>query len=355
MSDSVRYNLFILLSTISRNLIEVFSLVLLYQMGYDVKSILLFLTVMYSSGILSNSLGVYLASKIGYKYVLVISSILFLFSYYYLSIMSPTLINLIFLGIMMSFGNYLYHVIRHYVAMIIEVKNVSNVLIWNYIGIMFTSLIGAYITDNLSLLVNIILVMIISLISLIPLVKIKDDNRGKIELSNIDLKDKKKFFIMEQFKVIFCELQSLFLFLYIEEDLIYIGVFQLFIGIASILFLFYFNKKFKDIKWFKYFNFLLCIVLLLKIHIDNKYILYFIALIEGICLKEYEYFSTLNLYDKGNNNVYGYLMKSEIIFSISKSVIVFLFYLFCDNLYIIMLICIIFIFLSSFVYPKNSK
>jgi len=354
MNDSFRYNLFILISTIGRNLVEVFSLVFLYKMGYDIKSILLFLFVMYSSGIISNSLGLYLASKIGYKYVLIISSLLFGFSYYYLSVMNTTTINLILLGILMSFGNYMYHVVRHYVAMMIKGINVSNILIWNYIGIMFTSLVGAYITDKLSLLTNVIIVIVLSLISLIPIIKIKDHNRVIMKLSKVKLGKKKYFFIMEQFKVIFCELQGLFLYLYIEENLIYIGLFQLFIGIASILFLFYFNKLKGNRKFFKYLNILLCIVLLFKINVGNKYILYVVALMEGLFLKEFEYFSTLNLYDREDNNIYGYLMVVEIIFSVSKSIMVLLFYLFLDSLYWIMIICIVGIFLCSFLYPRRS-
>lgn len=353
MNNSIRYNLFILISTIGRSLVEVFSLVFLYKMGYDIKSILLFLFVMYSGGIISNSLGIYLASKIGYKYVLIISSLLFGFGYYYLSVMNNNISNLILLGIIMSFGNYMYHAIRHYVAMMIKGINVSNILIWSYIGIMFTSLVGAYITNKLSLLVNVIVVIVFSLISLIPIINIKDNNKGKIQVSFVKIGKKKRFFVMEQFKVVFCELQGLFLYLYIEENLIYIGLFQLFVGIASILFLFYFNKLKGNMKWFKYLNILLCIVLFFKINLGNKYILYVVALMEGLLLKEFEYFSTLNLYDIDNNNISGYLMIVEIIFSVSKSLIVLLFYLFFDNLYYIMVICIVGIFLCSFLYPKE--
>lgn len=355
MNNSNKYNLFILISTVARSLIESFSLVFLYKMGYDIKSILMFLFVMYSMGIVSNSIGIYFSNKIGYKYVLIGASLLFGFSYYYLSIMEGTFINLILLGILMSFGNYLYHSVRHYVAMIIKDVNVSNMLIWNYIGIMFTSLIGAYITDNLSLLFNVILVVFLSLISLIPIIKIKDNRNEGFKLFKVKLRDKKYFFVMEQFKVIFCELQGLFLYLYIDRDLVYIGVFQLFVGIASVLFLFYFNKLKKNERWFKYFNILLCIVLLLKINIVNKYILYFVAFFEGLFLKEFEYFSTLNLYDMGSNNVVFYLMKVEIIFSVIKSIIILVFYFFINSLYWMMMVCIVGIFLCSFLYPKRCR
>jgi hypothetical protein len=216
---------------------------------------------------------------------------------------------------------------------------------------MFTSFVGAVITNKLSLVVNVIIVIILSIISIIPIINIKDNSRGKIELSNIHFENKIKFFIAEQFKVIFCELQGLFLYLYIEDNLIYIGVFQLFIGIASILFLLYFNKLKGNYKYFKYINVILCLVLLLKLNINNKYILYIIAFLEGLCLRVFEYFSTLNLYDNKDNNIYGYLIVSEIIFCISKSLIILIFYLFLNDLYWILMICIIGIFLCSFCFP----
>ena len=150
-------------------------------------------------------------------------------------------------------------------------------------------------------------------------------------------------------------MQGLFLYLYIESNLVIIGKVQVFIGIASILFIFYFNKYKNDIKYFKYFNILLCIDLLLKVNIKNRYLLYLVAFIEGLCFKEYEYYSTLNLYDNNNNNISSYLIKSEIIFCISKSIIILLFYIFRLDLYYIMIICILGIFISSFIYPKHVK
>ena len=352
MNDTIRYNLFIFLSVISRNLISIFSLVFLYSYGYTIKDIFLFLTVMYGVGIISNTLGIYLSSKISFKYVLIISSIINILGYYYLSVMNRDLFSLIILSIIMSFGDCLYNSVRHYVAISIKDIKVNNILIWNYIGIMFTSVISAYITKNISILFGVIVSFIISLISIIPLYKIKSCSKGNVTFKDISIKDKKYFFVLEQFKVVFCELQNLFLFLYIDNNLMYIGGFQVVIGIASIIFLFYFNRKI-DYKYFKYFNFILCIVLLLKLNVDNKYIMYAIALFEGLCLKEYEYFSTVNLYDVSNNNIFGYLIICEIIFGVSKFLILIFSYFFVSNLYVFMMICILFIFISGFVYPKK--
>ena len=47
VSNIKKYNLFIMISTIARNIVEVFSSVLLYKMGYSLKEILLFFTILY--------------------------------------------------------------------------------------------------------------------------------------------------------------------------------------------------------------------------------------------------------------------------------------------------------------------
>ena len=42
MTNGKRYNLFILISTLARNIVEIFSSVILYEKRYSVKNILLF-------------------------------------------------------------------------------------------------------------------------------------------------------------------------------------------------------------------------------------------------------------------------------------------------------------------------
>lgn len=90
MNNIKRYNIFILLSTLSRNIPEVYSAVLLYKMDYSLKDILLFFTVLYLLGALTSVITIYILNKIKSKYILILSSIIFSLSFYYMSIMSKT-------------------------------------------------------------------------------------------------------------------------------------------------------------------------------------------------------------------------------------------------------------------------
>ena len=95
MTNIKRYNIFILLSTIARNIVEVFSSVLLYKQGYSFREILLFFAILYFIGALTSIVVIYLTKIINVKYILIISSIIFSGSFYYMSVMDKTFINLI--------------------------------------------------------------------------------------------------------------------------------------------------------------------------------------------------------------------------------------------------------------------
>ena len=106
MSNIKRYNIFILLSTLARNIVEVFSSVLLYKMGYSLKEILLFYSLVYLTGAITSTIVIYLTKIIKPKYILIVSSIIFSGSFYYMSIMDKTFTNLIIFSIIYGLGEY---------------------------------------------------------------------------------------------------------------------------------------------------------------------------------------------------------------------------------------------------------
>ena len=67
MTNGKRYNLFILISTLARNIVEIFSSVILYEKGYSVKDILLFFAILYGFGIVVNIVSIYLGRIIKQK------------------------------------------------------------------------------------------------------------------------------------------------------------------------------------------------------------------------------------------------------------------------------------------------
>ena len=359
MKKLTLYNIFLFLSNISRNIVEIFSFVYLYQKGYKIKNILLFYSIYYLVGVFISYITVYLTKCIRRKVLLIISGLLYGVSFYYLSVMSMTNYNLVILSIILSTSSFIYHTIRHYYAMNlvdkVEDKKIASILISAYLPIIFSSILGSYIVDKYSILVSSIIVIILSVISIIPLIFIKDDiTNNKIEYSKIN-SNKLVFFILEQFKVIFLLLEPIYLYLYVKKSLNYVGTFNILIGISSIIYLYYIAHRININKYFKYINIIFCLVLLLKLNITNKYILLVVALLEGLGIKSFELTSNKNIYNIENSNINGYLITCELIFCFLRSIICLMFYLFIDNVKVMLYISLVPIFLISFVKLTDIK
>ena len=359
MKKLTLYNVFLFLSNISRNIVEIFSFVYLYQKGYKIKNILLFYSIYYLVGVFISYITVYLTKCIKRKVLLIISGLLYGVSFYYLSVMSMTNYNLVILSIILSTSSFIYHTIRHYYAMNlvdkVEDKKIASILISAYLPIIFSSILGSYIVDKYSILVSSIIVIILSVISIIPLIFIKDDiTNNKIEYSKIN-SNKLVFFILEQFKVIFLLLEPIYLYLYVKKSLNYVGTFNILICISSIIYLYYIAHRMNINKYFKYINIIFCLVLLFKLNVTNKYILLIVALLEGLGIKSFELTSNKNIYNIENSNINGYLITCELIFCFLRSIICLMFYLFIDNVKVMLYISLVPIFLISFVKLTDIK
>ena len=354
MNNIKKYNLFILISTFSRSIIEIFSILILYKLGFSLKNILIFY-IAYNIGCLITSIiSLYLSNKISPKYILIFSSIIYAYAFYYLSNITPNFFLLITFAILLSIGNYTYHPIRHLYALNLldnnKNKNIANILIYNYLAIILATYLGSNLIDKMNNNIVIIILIITSLISIIPLFIIKDNNpKEKITLKiKLNLR-KTLFFILEQFKVIFLLLQPLYLYIYIDTSIKYVGIFNIILGISAIITIYLFAKS--NTHKFYLINTIFCLILILKININNKNLLLILALLEGIGIKIFEVVSTKNIYNIKKENITGYLIIVEIIFCLTQ-VFIFLLFYFINNLKIMLYICIFAIFLCGILNPK---
>ena len=84
-------------------------------------------------------------------------------------------------------------------------------------------------------------------------------------------------------------------------------------------------------------------------NVFDKNILIVIALFEAVGIKIFELVSHNNLYNIKDIELKGYILIVETIFNVTKFIMFLLFYLFNINLKILLIICIIGIFISSFI------
>ena len=359
MTNIKKYNIFILLSTIARNIVEVFSSVLLYKMGYSLKEILLFFSILYFIGAITSTLVIYLTRVINAKYILIFSSFVFSGSFYFMSIMEKSMSNLIIFSIIYGIGSYSYHSLRHYFAIKSmdkdKKKDIGSILIFSNIGLIIAPILVSYVTKKLSIVILAIIVIVLSILAIIPLFKldIKDDNT-EIKFERIS-KNKILFFVLEQAKVINLSLQPLYLYLFINSKIEYVGIFNAIMGISACIFIYFFVRKIDDNKYFKYLNILFCLLLLLKLNIKSKYLILIIGFFEGLGIKMFDVVSAENIYniDK-NTNVKGYLIIVEIIFCLVRSIFCLIGY-FINDIKIILYLSIILIFMVGFVKRYNLQ
>ena len=359
MNNIKRYDIFILISTIARNIVEIFSSVLLYKMGYSLKDILLFFTILYFTGGVTSIIVIYLTKYINAKYILILSSIIFSLSFYFMSTMDKTINNLIIFSIIYGITSYSYHSLRHYFAIKTidkeRKKEIGSILIFSNIGLIISPILVSYVTKKLSLIILAIIVIILSILAILPLFKlnIKEDN-NIIKYQKIE-KNKLKFFILEQAKVINLSLEPLYLYLFINSKIEYVGIFNTIIGISSCIFIYFFIRKVNDKKYFKYLNIIFCLFLLLKLNIYNKYLILIIGFLEGLGIKMFEIVSAENIYNiNKDTNIKGYVLLVEIIFCITRSIFCLIGY-FINNIKIILYLTIVLIFFVGFVKRDKNK
>lgn len=343
MKNIKSYNTYMFISSFTRNIIDIYSVVLLYQNGFSVNNIIGIYAITYFLGSFISTMSIKIGNTIGFKYILIFSSIITSISFYIIN----KSINPYIISLFLSLSMFTYHPIKHYygINLLDKKEQIGNTIILTYIATILSSYFA--IKD-----VNITYLVIISLLSIIPSLFIKKEKKQKITYPKRISKSTMNFFIIDQTKIIFLLLQPLYLYI-ISNTISYVGIFNIIITISSIIFIYKFANKKEIEKYYKYINIIFVIILLLKLNINNKIILLIIAFLEGIGVKTNELISTMNLYQNKSSKT-GYLIVSEIIFCLVRGLILSIIYILKINLKTSLYLLLIGIFLLSFAYKKDT-
>ena len=343
MKTLKQYNIYLFISTFTRNIIDIYSVIFLYQKGIHLNNIIAIYTITYFLGIIISYISIQLGNKIGYKYILILSSVITTITFY---IINNTQ-NIYLISLFISLSMFTYHPIRHLygIKLLKQKKNIGNTLIFIYLS----SLLSSYLVIKK---INIIYLIIISIISIIPAIFINREVPTKIIYPKRIHKHKLNFFIFDQFKIIFILLEPLYIYT-ITNNISYVGIFNIILTIASIICIYLLTNKTNLTKKYEYLNIIFTIILLIKLNTINKNILLIIAFLEGIGIKINELVSTINLYST-NELSEGYIILTEIIFCLIRVVILSIIYLLPIDLKITLHILLIGIFILSFTYKKNT-
>lgn len=361
------FNIFIFLETLSKLMIELFIPILLYKNGYSFNYILIFFIIKFIIILLTIIPISKLGQKVSFKALIIISNIFLCITTFLLKNILVNNYYLTLIAILNGLYIILYWIGRHvYVFNIITDKKttetVSSITIVSLLASVPSSFIGALIIDKLGYNFLIILVLILSSISILPLFKIKE-TKGKLKI-NI-LKEIKIFPIKNYFFTFFYQIYlvclsilPLYIYIYIKNNLEYIGIINVISNISSIIYI-YIIAKIMDKNKKDYLTltaFILGIIWILKIGIKGPNLFLFIMFFSGVLSSCLDMIISRDIYSLGNNsNIISYIIFYEIINTFFKLIFVIILLLFNIKIKMTLLISVICLFTLGIIKYNDGK
>lgn len=367
MSNLKKYNIFTFVTTFAKLLIEVFIPLILYNMNFTIKEIILFLIIKHALCTIFLPITKLVIKKKSTTFLMIISSILFTLSYIYLNFLTKNLFKLLIFTTLLSMYLTFYWVGRHaYALSIIEDKkatdNVSIYTIFTILGGLFSTYIGSILIEKTSYLFLSIIVLFLMLISIIPLTKIipkKETN--EIKLITIITSFPKRNYIftfLDQLRFVLVTIFPLYIYLNINKSYKYIGIINIVSGLGSIIYI-YILKKLMDKNKSDYLSsslLYLAITYTLKLLTKNNIIFLIIVFFEGIFRSVVDLITLRNTYVYSKNYTrLNYIIFTEGINNIGRVIILTLFYITNISLEKIILICILGILINIFIKYDDGK
>lgn len=367
MSNLKKYNIFTFITTFAKLLIEVFIPLILYNMNFTIKEIILFLIIKHALCTIFLPITKLVIKKKSTTFLMIISSILFTLSYIYLNFLTKNLLKLLIFTTLLSMYLTFYWVGRHtYALSIIEDKkatdNVSLYTIFTILGGLFSTYIGSILIEKTSYLFLSIIVLFLMLISIIPLTKIKSKKEtNEIKLITIITSFPKRNYIftfLDQLRFVLVTIFPLYIYLNINKSYKYIGIINIVSGLGSIIYI-YILKKLMDKNKRDYLSsslLYLAITYTLKLLTKNNIIFLIIVFFEGIFRSVVDLITLRNTYVYSKNYTrLNYTIFTERINNIGRVIILTLFYITNISLEKIILICILGILINIFIKYDDGK
>lgn len=367
MSNLKKYNIFTFVTTFAKLLIEVFIPLILYNMNFTIKEIILFLIIKHALCTIFLPITKLVIKKKSTTFLMIISSILFTLSYIYLNFLTKNLFKLLIFTTLLSMYLTFYWVGRHtYALSIIEDKkatdNTSLYTIFTILGGLFSTYLGSILIEKTSYLFLSIIVLFLMLISIIPLTKIipkKETN--EIKLITIITSFPKRNYIftfLDQLRFVLVTIFPLYIYLNINKSYKYIGIINIVSGLGSIIYI-YILKKLMDKNKSDYLSsslLYLAITYTLKLLTKNNIIFLIIVFFEGIFRSVVDLITLRNTYVYSKNYTrLNYTIFTEGINNIVRVIILTLFYITNISLEKIILICILGILINIFIKYDDGK
>lgn len=336
LENTKKFNIYVFLSTFSRNLIEVFIPLILYKSGYNLKEVVLYYFLVNLFSLIISYPCLLIAKKSNYKVLSIIGIIAFSIMQIMLNSIKYSVLYIFILPFLFALYRRGYWISRRYYNLnVMSNKNISVsysiISIINQIGVITSAYIGSLILDFISIKVLTVISILLFLISIIPLsfIKIKEKNISKkMELfktmKSISFRNLYIFGTYELLNVIKF-LFPLYLAIYVKNTYQLVGILSLFTNLATLIFAYVYGKSINGKKsYLKLSIFLVVFVYLLKAN-NTSYWLVLISFLEGIFTKMYEISVNSEFYRLSKRFEYEkYNFAYEITQNLIRSIVTFI-------------------------------
>lgn len=365
ISNRRKFELYVFLSTFSRNLIEVFIPVILYKFGYELKEVILYflLSNMFSL-ILSYPL-IEFSKKFNNKILTLIGIVSFIIVQLMLANIVYSLEYITILAFVYALYRRGYWISRRfYNLQVMEKEKIgtafSIISIVNHLGVIFASYIGAIMLDFLDVDTVTIVSIIIFVFSIFPLSFMNfkhEKNNEKMHLfktlKDIPFRDLYLFGSYELLNVVKF-MFALYIVIYVKDTYATVGLFNLITNLSVLGFSYFYGKKIDEKQ-----NLLkLSIVLVVITYIfkaNTTYIaLAIVSFLEGIFTKMHEISISKEFYTLSKKFEYNnYNLAYEVVQNSFRSIALFCTYIFNIDLKAMIYILLAFMFLGAFMNFKQ--
>lgn len=371
-NNQKKFNAYVFLSTFARNLIEVFIPLILYKFGYNLKEVIFYYFLVNISSLVISPLFVQISKKHNNKVLAIIGLIFFILTQILLNkiVYSPTYLVLIALCYAIYRRGY-WISRRFYNLKVIEKKDISRsyslVSIINQIGLIFSSYIGSYLLDFVSIKILTYISLILFSIGILCLYMLEfthEKNNTPLDILKTFKKiPKRNLYLFGSYELINVVkfFFSLYLFIYVKDNYQTVGILNVFSNIATIIFAYMYGKKINDKKNFLKLSIIFTVAIYFLKANTTSFLLIIISFVEGIATKMYEISISKEFYVLSKKFEYqNYNLIYELTHNIFRTNALLIALLFTNNLKVmiyitlgIMLIGTLFSF--KYIKGKNYK
>ena len=299
MNNRKKFELYVFLSTFSRNLIEVFIPVILYKFGYELKEVILYFLISNVFSLILSYPLVLFSKKFNNKILTFIGIVAFVSLQILLANIRYSIYYIVIIAFLYALYRRGYWISRRYYNLNVMTKEkigttFSIISIVNNLGVILASYAGAIMLDYLNVITVTIISIIIFLLSIVPLTYMNfkhEKDEVKLEvfktIKEIPLRNLYLFGSYELLNVVKC-LFSLYIFIYVKNTYSTVGLFNLITNLSVLGFSYIYGKKIDEKKNLLKLSIILVVITYL-FKANTTYIaLAIVSFLEGIFTKMHE-------------------------------------------------------------------